>query len=221
MDDFDLSSTARFILSCLHRHLDCEQLISLKIKEKEANYCVKSLQNAIVSPDFKADGFAVHELLQILTNLTHPSHSAVIKMISTKSHSKKEKTSYFDQKMLEAAETSEHNCFILNQFKIIPLLDDYIFKEMVFQHQACKLLWNFLHQDGFKDEITSNHSGICESVHHIMQNITSTPDDQLLCHCCLWLLGEPEEKGLLYQMILHFKALYGKKIKDLRIRGQK
>ena len=200
INNFDISSTAKFILSCLHTHLDCEQLFSLMLEEEEVEYCIKTLKGAIVSQDFKSGGFAVHELLQILTNFTHPSYSTSIKTLSSnKPQSKKEnpkRLSNFDQKMLAVNEMLTKNCINLKQFKIIPLLD-YIFKEMVFHAQTCRLLWNLLHCDAFREEVMSKYSGIYEAVSQMMKEVSHVQDDHHLYYCCLWLLGKADEKGVL------------------------
>ena len=201
---FIISSTAKFILSNLHEHLDCEQLLTLELEEKEIIYCVQVLKSAITSPDFTTEGFSVHELLQILGNFTHPSYCTVkSSKLSAESHSKKieshpkkkekpKKLSYFDQKMLEVAEKLAKNCFILNQFQVIPLLEECL-SHSKFQGLACRLLWNLLHQRGIKKEMDSNYPNIY-SVLDTMKAFCDSAD-QLICHCCLWLLGKANEKG--------------------------
>ena len=197
--DFDLASTAKFTLSYLHVHLDCDELLVLKFEDREAEYCIETLKSAIDSPDFKADGMSVFELLEILINMTHPYQSAAeIKISAIKHLSKKEKKpvnlSNFDQKMLEAAEELVKNSLSLIHLNIISLLES-IFREKKFQAAACKLLWNLLHQENVKKEVLSNHPGICEALDTM--KISTAPDDQLSSHCCLWLLESFNNKGMI------------------------
>ena len=194
--EFDLASTAKFTLSSLYMHLDCDELLVLKFEDREAEYCIDTLTSAINSPDFKADGISVFEFLEILTNMTHPYQSTEIKMSAIKHLSKKKekpvKLSYFDQKMVEAAEELVHNSLSLIHLNVISLLES-IFKEKKFQGAACKLLWNLLHQENVKKEVLCNHPGICEALETM--KISAAPDDQLSSHCCLWLLESSNNQG--------------------------
>ena len=178
-------------------HLDCDELLVLMFEDKEAEYCVDTLTSAINSPDFKADGISAFEFLEILTNMTHPYQSMEINISTIKHPSKKEKPvkmSYFDQKMLEAAEVFVRNSVSLIHLNIISLLEN-ILKEKKFQDAACKLLWNLLHRENVKKEVLSNHPGICEALETI--KISAGPDGYLSSHCCLWLLKSSNSKGMI------------------------
>lgn len=177
-------------------HLDCDELFSLKFEDEELEYCVNSLRGAISSPDFKADGISVNEFLQILTGITHPSFSTMIKTSATKAQPKKKEKhmilSYFDQRMIEVAEELVKNSYGLIGLNIISLLESILGKNE-FQTAACKLLWNLLHQEGIKCKVLSDHSGVCKALEAL--KTSKVPDDQLSSHCSLWLLGRANEKG--------------------------
>lgn len=187
--DFDQVSTAKFILSCMHSHLDCDQLLALTLDEKEAEYCVSTLIDALQSPVLKGDGFAVHEILQILTNLTHPSHSTVESVCESMTTQKGKLIlvpDYYDQKLIIAAMELAKSCHCLIKHDLIPVLEGMV-REKKFLSSASRILWNLLHHQGIKNKIAPE---ICE----ILQD--STPqEDQLSIHCCLWLLGKTDEKG--------------------------
>lgn len=198
VSNFNLASTAKFILSCLHLHLDCDQLLSLRLNKIEAEYCVDTFKGAISSPDFTADGFAAHELLQILRNLTHPcvffesNPSATVGKLKTEKEDEKTKMSYFDCKMCEAAEELMGNCSDFIHFGLVPVLESSLKHEM-FRTLACRLLWNLLYQDSVKENISTNYPGIVKLL--VAMQDSSLPEDQLLSHCCLWRLGKIDEKG--------------------------
>ena len=207
-ESFDLASNAKFILSFLHMYLDCDQLPALKFKEEELENRISSLTTAINSPDFQADGVSVDEFLQILIGATHPSlQSANIKIPSVKCPPKKKaksskaksesvKLSYFDEKMLEVAEELVKNSLHLieSDLNILSLLESILEKEQ-FQILACKLLWNLLHHESVRTNISSNYPGICESLEAM--KASKSPDVQLISHCSLWLLGACN-KGMLH-----------------------
>lgn len=192
----DLASTAKFILSFLHMHLDCDQLFALKFEEKELEYCVSSLTSAINSTDFQADGISADEFLQVLTGATHPSISVNIIKISPARYIPKKKArsskakliefSYFDEKMIEVAEELMKNSLTLNKLDIISLIEAILKKEQ-FQMLACKLLWNLLHHESIRTKVLSSYPGIHESLEVI--EASNSADNQLISHCCLWLLG--------------------------------
>lgn len=193
LQSFDLTSTAKFIMSYLHVHLKCDELHALKFEHEELEYCVNSLASAINSPDFNADGLSVHEFLQILNNVTHPYLSTVM----TSSGNTKKKgmpVISFDQEIIEAAEGLVKNSLRLIDLNIIPLLVRVV-KEKQFQSEAFKLLWNLLHQESIKSKVLSNHPGICD-VLNAMATSEATHDQQLSVQCCLWLLEKNNQKGM-------------------------
>lgn len=203
----DLASNAKCILSFLHMYLDCDQLPALKFKEEELEDRISSLTTAINSPDFQTDDILVDELLQILIGATHPSlQSANIKIPSVKCPPKKKtkssktksesvKLSYFDEKMLEVAEELVKNSLhlIKSDLNILSLLESMLEKEQ-FQILSCKLLWNLLHHESVRINVSSNYPGICESLEAM--KASESPDVQLISHCSLWLLGACN-KGML------------------------
>ena len=205
-ESFDLASNAKFILSFLHMYLDCDQLPALKFKGEELENRISSLTTAINSPDFQADGVSVDEFLQILIGATHPSlQSANIKIPSIKCPPKKKaksskaksesvKLSYFDEKMLEVAEELVKNSLHLIESDLISLLESILEKEQ-FQILACKLLWNLLHHESVRTNVSSNYPGICESLEAM--KASKSPDVQLISHCSLWLLRACN-KGMLH-----------------------
>lgn len=195
VDNFDVSSTAKFVLSCLHKFLDCDQLLALRLTEKEAEYCVSTLKNAINSTDFKGGGFSARELFQILDNFTHPSLAfPVINPLSLSPPKKENANAIFDQKIIEATNIlSGTNTSSLGQSEIISLLHYIILKKEAFQAQACKLLWNLLHHDSFKLKVLTDFPGLCTAIEQAA--LTSPAGDHLVYHCCLWSLNKANEKG--------------------------
>ena len=212
----DLASNAKFILSFLHMYLDCDQLPALKFKEEELKHCISSLTTAINSPDFQANGLSVDEFLQILIGATHPSlQSANIKIPSVKCPPKKKaksskaksesvKLSYFDEKMLEVAEELAKNILHLieSDLNTLSLLESMLKKEQ-FQTLACKLLWNLLHHESGRTNVSSNYPKICESLEAM--KASKSPDVQLISHCSLWLLGACS-KGMLHVECMTIKV---------------
>lgn len=193
----DLAPTAKFILSFLHMHLDCDQLLALRFSEEELKYCINSLKSALDSPDFQADAISVDEFLQILIGATHPSLFTKVKIPfarylpkkKRKAKSKKSrsiKLGYFDEKMNEVAEELVKNCFSLIDLNIFSLLENILRKEK-FQTLACKLLWNLLHHENISTTVLSDHPGIYESLE--LMKVCKSQDAQLISHCSLWLLG--------------------------------
>ena len=177
-------------------YLDCDELLCLKFEDEELKYCVNSLKSGISSPDFTTDGVSVHELLQILTNVTHPCHFTPL---PTKYQSKKkEKLGYFDQRMSEVAEELVENSVGLINLNIIPLLER-ILTEKKFRNSACILLWNLLHHENIKSKVFFNDQ-ICEVLEEMRSS--EEPDDQLSSHCSLWLLGKIVDKGMFYFMVI-------------------
>ena len=187
----DLAITAKFTLSCLHIHLDCDQLMALKLNEKEIEYCVSTLAEALQSPSFKGDGFAAHEILQILTNLTHPSHST-IEAVCASMPTQKQKLivvpDYFDQKYLEAAMELGKLCHSLVDHGLLQILEGML-REKVFPFSACRVLWHLLHHQGIKNIAL----GLCEILENFQK--PSFNQDQFALYCCLWLLGKADKKG--------------------------
>ena len=208
IESSDLASNAMYILSLLYTHLDCDQLPALKFKEEELENCISSLTTATNSPDFQANSISVNEFLQILIGATHPSLlSANIKVPSGKCPPKKKATSskaksesvelsYFDEKMLEVAEELVENSLHLieSDHNILSLLQNLLNKEQ-FQVLACNLLWNLLHHEKVRANVSSNYPGICECLEAM--KASKSPDVQLISHCCLWLLGTCN-KGMLH-----------------------
>ena len=204
----DLASNAKFILSFLHMYLDCDQLPALKFKEEELEKCINSLTTAINSLDFQANGMSVDEFLQILIGATHPSLQLASKKIpyvkcspkkkakSSKAKSESVKLSYFDEKMLKVAEELVTNSLYLieSDFNVLSLLEGMLKKEQ-FQILACKFLWNLLHHESVRTNVSSNYPAICESLEAM--KASKSPDVQLISHCSLWLLGACD-KGMLY-----------------------
>ena len=191
---FMVSSTAKFILSNLHGNLDCEQLLVLSLEENEADYCVKRLHEAVNSPDFKAEGFATHELLHILDNFTNLSYCKPSLGSFPSKKGKAKKPSYFDQLMLEVADKFANNCLLLTRLKILPLLEKFLTHPNKFQGQACKLLWNLLHQDKIKHELEANYPNVCHQIQD-MKGVASEKDQQII-YCCLWQLEVENREGV-------------------------
>lgn len=190
--NFDISSTAKFTLSCLHQQLDCDQLLTLALNDTEAKYCVTTLAKSIESPSFKADGFAVYELLEILINLTH-SYLSMKEFVSLLSVSKskqkgQEKYCSFDQRMLKAADNLERNSLLLMNNGLLSVIER-IIEVKKFQKAAATLLWNLVHHESIKAAVKSNFPTITEILKSQCKN-SSTLDHQLIIHCCLWLLGD-------------------------------
>lgn len=189
--NFDVASTAKFTLSCLHQQLDCEQLSALKITESEAEFCVTTFAKTIDSPNFKADGFAAHELLQLLTNLTH-SYSAVKQFMDTQSagkrkHNKPGELSYFDQQMLKVAIELEGNSERFVRYGLLNAIERVLRVEQ-FQEGATKLLCNLLHTETIKSAIESNFPSVIELLQCQCEN-SLQEDHQLAAYCCLWQIG--------------------------------
>lgn len=173
-------------------HLDCDQLLALKLSEKEAEYCVSTLMDALQSPDFKGDGFSVREILQILTNLTHPAHTAV-ELVCGSVTSQTAKLilvpDLFDQKLIIAAMELARNCHYLIDQNIIPVLEGMV-GDGKFLSSACRILWHLLHQTGVKNKVAP---GLYEKLEALQE--PSLQEEQLSIHCCLWLLGKADEEG--------------------------
>lgn len=189
--NFDVSSTAKFTLSCLHQQLDCDQLLTLVLTDEEAEYCVTILAKSIESPSFKADGFAVHELLEILINLTH-SYSAMKEFVSllslSKNMQKRQETGSFDQRMLKATDNLERNSPLLMNYGLLNVIEKVI-KVEKFQKAAATLLWNLTHHESIKAVLKSDFPIIIETLKSQCKS-SSTSDHQLVIHCCLWQLGD-------------------------------
>lgn len=199
--NFDVASTAKFTLSCLHQQLDCDQLLALKLTDKEAEYCVTTLARAIDSPSFKANGFAVHELLKILTNLTH-SYSAMKKFVEVQSAGgRKQKRpeehtcSSFDQQMLKTADELEKNSQKLMSHGLSSVIER-VFRVEKFQEAAAKLLLNLVHH---QPVVESDFSAMIE----ILKSLCESPfhvDHQLAAQCCLWQLRAVERGTYTYML---------------------
>ena len=178
---------AKFTLSCMHMHLDCEQLHALVLNDKEAEYCIATFRNALKSPDLTADGYAVHEILYILSNLTHPSHSTSI----TLSLEKSTVPDSFDQKFIMASKELTNNCLKLISYGIISLLEELVMDlGRKFISLACKILWNLLHHPSVESIVTNNTHGVLK----VLEN-TSHQDTEYAIYCCLWFLESNDEKG--------------------------
>lgn len=189
-----MASTAKFTLSCLHQHLDCDQLLALKLTDNEAKYCVTTLASAIDSPSFSGDGFAVHELLKILTNLTH-SYSALKEFIEAppaigKKQKRPAEFGSFDMQMLKTADELEKNSRKLLNHGLLTTLER-VFKVEKFRGLAAKLLLNLLHHKPIKRVVESDFPAIIKILRSYWE---STLDSDLVAHCCLWLL-EAIERG--------------------------
>ena len=193
--NFDVASTAKFTLSCLHQQLDCDQLLALKLTDGEAEYCVSTLAATINTQSFKADGFAVHELLDILINLTH-SYSAMKKFVmgqsvGRKKQKRQEELGSFDQRMLIAADELERNSQKLMSHGLLSVIER-VLKVEKFQGAAAKLLWNLLHHEPIKAAVKSDFPAIIEILE--FQYKSSVPSDhQLIVHCCLWQLRDTKQ----------------------------
>lgn len=195
--NFDLATTAKFVLSCLHIHLDCNQLLALALDEKEAEYCVTTLTSALQSPDLKGDGFAVHEILQILTNLTHPAHTTIESLAKLMTPPKGKLIvipDYFDAQLVFATEVLAKNCRNLVDQGIITVIEG-LLQQKQFLPLTCQLLWNLLHQPSIKKKIGPG-------MHRLLKDLPecSLQEDQPALYCCLWLLGNVDEKGIYTSM---------------------
>ena len=185
--NFDIASTSKYILSCLNNHLDCHQLFHLKISETEAQYCVSTLATTASSPNYKDDGFALHEILKILIHLTKPYQSL--------SSLFKGDLSDFENKMIGFSVVMEenvqllHSCGILNAFHSLVLApcETYMAK-------TAQLLWNLLHCKAVKQAALSDFPNIVSALKAIAGDSNSSA--QLACHCACWLLGLCERSKL-------------------------
>ena len=193
--NFDVSSTAKFTLSCLHQQLDCDQLQALALTDEEAKYCVTTLAKSIDSPSFKHDGFAVHELLEILINLTH-SYSAMKKFILVQSASKKKQVRQdeldsFDWRMLTATDNLDRNSQKLMDHGLLSVIERVIGVEK-FQEAGATLLWNLVHHESIKAVVKAGFPAILETLK--FQSKSPIPlAHQLIVHCCLWQLRDTKE----------------------------
>lgn len=176
----------------MHMHLDCDHLLALKLSDKEAEYCISTLKDALQSPEFKGDGFSVQEILQILMNLTHPSHTSV-ELVCESVTSRKGKVilvpDYFDQKLITTAMELASNCRCLIDKNIIPVLKGMV-RDKHFLSSVCRILWHLLHQNGIRNKMGT---GLYEMLDTLRDS--SLEEEQLSIHCCLWLLGKADEKG--------------------------
>ena len=186
--NFDISSTAKFTLSCLRQQLDCDQLLALKLTDKEAEYCVTTLGKSINLSSFKSDGFAVSELLTILTNLTWP-YTAMkrlmeVKLAGARKHSRPVEMGYFDQQMLKTADELEKNSQMVMRYGLLNVMERVLRVEQ-FQEAATKLLCNLLHSEAVRAVVGSDFPDIIE----LLQSQCETSpheDHQLIAYCCLW-----------------------------------
>lgn len=188
--NFDIATTAKFILSCLHIHLDCNELLALTLNEREAKYCVSTLTSALQSPDLKDDGYAVHELLQVLIGLTHPANTTANLLAESMSPPKGKLIlvpDYFDQQLVITTMELARNIQNLLDQNIILVIEGMV-GEKQFLPLACRLLWNLLHHPGIKNKISPG-------IHNFLKTLQEPLEDQLAIHCCLWLLEKPDEKG--------------------------
>ena len=197
IDHFDVSSTAKFLLSCLHQHLDCHQLKLLKLKKSELEFCMTSLKRAVSSADLQAEGFSVTEILQILANFTHPSHCIEVSLPTIQIDESKKKQrvvvpSMFAQMIREASEQLLQNCFGLYQLQIIPVLLECLRDDRP-KSFACTILWNLIHHKEITEKVRTNYSDICRLVSDM--DTSSKSNDQLLSQCCLFLMGERNIEG--------------------------
>ena len=106
--------------------------------------------------------------------------------------------------MLEVAEELVKNSLHLieSDLNTLSLLESMLKKEQ-FQTLACKLLWNLLHHESGRTNVSSNYPGICESLEAM--KASKSPDVQLISHCSLWLLGACN-KGMLYVECMTIKV---------------
>lgn len=197
---FDIAITAKFVLSCLSPCLDCDQLLALRLDEREASYCVATLATAVCSHDMTADGFSVHELLLILTNLTQP-HSVPKKEMSPQSKHKGKKhqqkvkqPSEFDQQMLNALNELETNCQILMNHELLDILENTLqISDEKIQEASARVLWNLLHSEVVRTKVESEFADIRSCLFALCE--TSSPAVHLAAQNALWLVDVSDEKG--------------------------
>lgn len=187
----DITSMIKFILCCLGPHLDCDQLLAIKLEEREAEYCISTLVAGASAPSLKADGFSVHEILCILTNFTQ-SYST-LKMAA---NTVQTEFSRFEQRMCKTADELEKNCKVLMKQK---LLDTIAFLLLVpeenIQEASARLLWNLLHFKAFKEKVLLEFPAIVKAL-NTLRDVPS-PDIQLTAFCALWVLGLVDDDGKL------------------------
>ena len=170
--------------------MDCNQLQALKLSDKEAEYCSTTLSQAVDSPNLSADGFAVHELLNILINLTS-SYSAVKRFIliqsgGGKGQRKPGELSSFDQQMLKAADELERNSGMLVHHGLLKVIEKLQTFEQ-FGVSVSRLLWNLLHSDAVKAVVKSDFPNMIELLKS--QYIApSSSSHEMNMRCCLWQL---------------------------------
>lgn len=171
-------------------HLDIDQLSNLILSEQDINYCLSTLTQSLSTPDFRAGGFAAHEVLQILINVTHPAHSSEV--VKGKD--------YFDEMFENVAKKLAKNIHDLVSHNLLVILKRMI-QEKLFLSLACQLLWNLLHHESIRRKISP------EMITLLEQLPASTTTDQLV-YCCLRFLGKfDDDQGVYLMQLAWYKPM--------------
>ena len=170
--------------------MDCNRLQALELSDKEAEYCNTTLSQAVDSPNLTADGFAVHELLNVLVNLTR-SYTAVKRFIMIQSaegkgQRKPGEVSSFDQQMLKTADDLERNSKMLVHHGLLRVIETLQTLER-FDVAVSRLLWNLLHSDAVKAVVKSDFPNMTELLKS-QYVAPSSSSHKMNIHCCLWQL---------------------------------
>lgn len=185
--NFELALISKFTLGCLHTHLDCNQLLALALNEREVGFCVSTLKAALLSPDLKGNGIALHEMLQILVNLTHPACSVTTQSVL---HDPEKSTpNYFSKSFATATEKLAENSRKLIEYDIASLLEKMI-SEGKCLSLVCRILWHLLHHEDMQSKIAPETCGVLMSFQD-----TISQYEKMSVDCCLWLLGLSDKEG--------------------------
>jgi len=190
----DVSITSKIILSFLTPILTNEQCLCLSLSSDEAAYLFTTFSKALQSPDLRAEGHSVKELLTFLINFT-TQFGTIVESVG--SGQQKQKYSIFYAEYRKRKNVSSKNIKMLIDLGLIESLGKLVALETIespLMEQALQLLWNIAHEEATLPVISSAVSKIL-SIPHVEAS-TNT-----LMQCIQWLLGRADQSGnILYLM---------------------
>jgi len=181
----EVSITSKMIMSFFIPILTNEQCPYLSLSQEEATYLLTTLSEAILSPDLRADGHSVKELLNFLINFT-TQLGTIVESKDSVQH--KQKYSIFYVGYKRRKNVSSKNIEMLINLGLIESLGNLKTMESSVMEQVLHLLWNIVHEEASVPMISS-------AVSKILRIPCVEASANSLVQCIQWFLGGADQSG--------------------------
>lgn len=191
---FNISILSKIVLGFLKSHLTNEQFKYLELDEEETTYFVMLFRDALKSPDLRAEGNSLEEILQFLVNFTQPylSYSDEQLVESTKSKSNT-KPSQFRLNSMQRKHCSSNNIQMAVKLGILSPIEELLQKSdlspLVLEN-CLQFVWNILHLNSTTKDLSSSFQ---ECLGNSISACSKGSAADSLLFCIQWLLGNVDK----------------------------